>query len=119
MSGSSIDSTAVKRRRSGAEVRDRVAVRTAVADVAGRFHSLQNEVAFLNAALARTANPDDLLERTATLQQQVEDLFELLDASLAALEPRQRDHGRVQDLRRALEHLSSALPKPAARSTTQ
>ena len=102
----------VKRRRSGAEARDRVAVRTAVAGVVSRFQSLQREVAFLNAALAHPSQPDDLLPRVAAVGEQVNEMSGLLERAVATLGPDQRDHGRIQDIRRALGHLRSSIPRP-------
>lgn len=106
---------AIKRRRSGPEVRDRVAVRSAIAAVVGRFQSLQREVAFLNAALARPASSDELLPRVVALGRNVEDMFDCLDDVVATLAPEQRDHGRIRDLRRALEHLQLSVPRVRSR----
>jgi len=44
--------------------------------------------------------------------EQVDEMSGLLERAVATLGPDQRNHGRVQDIRRALGHLRSSIPKP-------
>lgn len=104
-----------KRRRTGPDARDRLAVGNAVADVVGRFQSLQREAAFLNVALARQSHPD-LVPRIAALRLQVDEMFGLLDGAVTTLAPAQQQHGRVHDLRRALQSLQSSIPAEPAQA---
>lgn len=100
------------RRRSSEETVDRIAVRRAISELVRSIGTLQADAALLR-TLANTSHcPEDLFARTVSVGQSISAARAQLDEIVATLPPRQRRHGRIEDLERALVALSNSLPRP-------
>jgi hypothetical protein len=100
------------RRRSNADVVDRVAVRGAMAELVRGIEKLQHETVFLKAQVARhPAAQGEFMPRIVTLGQSVNTACANFETVVATLSERQQAHSRVEDIRRTLSALRARVPR--------
>lgn len=110
-----IDAPAKLRRSANQDASDRVAVRRALVEVIKSITFLQRETALLSALLQRSSLPSERhAERIGAVELHLREASTKLADILRPLPERQRCHGRVKDVQRALDALAlmiSQLPR--------
>ncbi|MEO7223927.1 MAG: hypothetical protein ABIY37_15780 [Devosia sp.] len=102
-----------QKRRVNGDVVDRREVKMALASIAAGMEEWHREAAFLKAMLGRNSSQADLKPRIFSLRKNVSLARKQLDEIVGQLPERLRDHGRVTDLRRALDTLEACMPEIA------
>jgi hypothetical protein len=103
-----------KKRATVASVAERREVLKAIAGIGDHLAELQREAAFLKAAIERGRGQADLEPQIVTLGTKIAVERQKLERAVAFLPERLRGHGRITDLRRAMEALEASAPRLSA-----